>query len=141
VDSSLLAVSYIAVDIALIDTNSFMAYLFLLEGSLTILTAIMAAIVLPKDLQRAYFLSQAKRDLGIARQLADSVDEVNAPFKWSDAICEFKYWHNYLIFFSFGIIIGTSSNFLSIIVQGMGYSTVKTKSSKLVSSGVWRCRF
>lgn len=128
-DSSLLAVSYFAVDIALIDTNSFMAYLFLLEGSLTILAAIMAAIVLPKDLQRAYFLSQAQRDLGIARQLADSVDEANAPFKWSDAICEFKYWHSYpqiAIIFSFGVLIGTSSNFLSIIVQGMGYSTVKT---------------
>lgn len=105
------------------------AYLFLLEGSLTILAAIMAAIVLPKDLQRAYFLTQAQRELGMARQLADSVDEANVPFKWSDAVREFKYWHIYLriaIIFSFGVLIGTSSNFLPIIVQGMGYSTVKT---------------
>jgi hypothetical protein len=105
------------------------AYLFLLEGSLTILAAIMAAIVLPKDLQRAYFLTQAQRDLGMARQLADSVDEANVPFKWSDAVREFKYWHIYLriaIIFSFGVLIGTNSNFLPIIVQGMGYSTVKT---------------
>lgn len=105
------------------------AYLFLLEGSLTILAAIIAAIVLPKDLQRAYFLTQAQRNLGMARQLADSVDETNVPFKWSDAVREFKYWHIYLriaIIFSYGVLIGTSSNFLPIIVQGMGYSTVKT---------------
>jgi predicted DCC family thiol-disulfide oxidoreductase YuxK len=119
--------------------------LFLLEGGLTILSAVAAFFILPKDLKRAYFLTKEQREVGINKMLADSLDQEDAGFNWSDAFREFKTIHIYIrivIIFSFGVLIGTNSNFLPIIVRRLGYSVVKTnlvsQQKERASAGTYR---
>ncbi len=65
----------------------------------------------------------------MASQLLNSVDAVTTKFNLRRSLQEFKSWHVYvraLIYFDVGVLLGTSANFLPIIVQRLGYDTVKT---------------
>jgi MFS family permease len=113
------------------------SYLFLLEGSLTLITAIVAAFVLPKDLQTAYFLSEEEKTAGATLQLLDSVQQTSSEFKWSEALSEFRTLHfpvRAAIGFTFGVLLNSNANFLAIMTQRLGYSVVKTN---LVCILIW----
>ena len=105
------------------------AYLYLVEGSLTLLVAAVAFFVLPRNLQTTYFLTQAEKEAGTALQLMDSVSEVTTVFSWAEALSEFRTWHVYvrmIIAFTFGVLLNSNANFLAIMTQRLGYDVVKT---------------
>jgi MFS family permease len=105
------------------------SYLFLLEGSLTLITAIVAAFVLPKDIETAYFLSEEEKRAGTTLQLMDSVKETHSGFNWGEALSEFRTLQfpvRAAIGFSFGVLLNSNANFLAIMTQRLGYSVVKT---------------
>jgi MFS family permease len=107
------------------------SYLFLLEGSLTIATAIIACVVLPCDIETAYFLTENEKRAGSTHHLLD-VQKVNTSgrkINWRDAISEFKSWHfpvRVMIGFTFGTLLNSNANFLAIMTGRLGYSVVKT---------------
>ncbi|CAM1507787.1 Fc.00g046350.m01.CDS01 [Cosmosporella sp. VM-42] len=105
------------------------SYLFILEGCLTCLIAIVAYFVLPGDIEHAYFLTQAEKDAAQLRMELDSMRQRNDKFVWSEALAEFKTVHScarLLVAFSVGILPNASANFLAIMTQRLGYSVTKT---------------
>jgi MFS family permease len=105
------------------------SYLFILEGSLTILVAILGVFVLPESPRDAFFLSQREKDVAEQRILLDSVEYLENRFNWSEALYEFKSVHVYIrmvIMCSAGILVSSNGNFLAPIVSSLGFSTVKT---------------
>lgn len=105
------------------------SYLFILEGCLTVLMALMGFAVLPKAPGTAYFLSQKERDIAEKRILLDSVEYLENRFNWTEAISEFKSPHMYVrmvLMFNAGVLVSSNGNFLAIIVHRLGYSVVKT---------------
>jgi MFS family permease len=105
------------------------SYLFILEGCLTVLVAILGLFVLPKSPRKAFFLSEEEKDIAERRILLDSVEYLENRFNWSEALYEFKSVHVYirmLIMCSAGILVSSNGNFLAPIVASLGFSTVKT---------------
>ena len=105
------------------------SYLFILEGCVTCLVAIIAYFVLPKDISHAYFLTQTEKAVAEKRIQLESMQNRNDKFVWSEAITEFKTVHGIarvLIAFSVGILPNASANFLAIMVVRFGYSVTKT---------------
>lgn len=113
------------------------SYLFILEGCLTILVAILGFFVLPKAPRQAFFLNEKEKEIAEQRILLDSVEYLENRFSWTEALYEFKSPHVYirmLIMCSAGILVSSNGNFLAPIVSSLGYSTVKTN---LVSTSIF----
>lgn len=113
------------------------SYLFILEGCLTVLVAIVAYFVLPADIKRAYFLTQVEKDMAEMRIQLESMQNRNDKFVWSEAVTEFKTIHGVarvLIGFSVGILPNASANFLAIMTVRLGYSVTKTNLVSLSGS-------
>ncbi|CEJ62628.1 hypothetical protein PMG11_11123 [Penicillium brasilianum] len=105
------------------------SYLFFLEGGLTMAWAIFMFFVLPSDTQRAWFLTQAEKEVARLRLEQDSVTTLNAKFSWRESLSEFSTPHGYIrICLSFvgGTILTSNANFLVIVVERLGYDVVKT---------------
>lgn len=105
------------------------SYLFILEGCLTCLAGIVAFFVLPSTIQGAWFLNEAEKNALLLKNGNDSKQTTETKINWKEATMELRGIHFYiraLIGISFGVILATNSNFLAIIVQRLGYSTVKT---------------
>lgn len=105
------------------------SYLFIIEGSLTVFFAIVMCLYIPRRLTSARFLTPEEKAAGIARQLSDSVDEVDGKFSWNQALIEMKSWHTYvriLISFSISVPLASNNNFLAPMVARLGYGTAKT---------------
>lgn len=105
------------------------SYLFILEGCLTCLWAIIAYFILPKDIAHAYFLDATEKKVAETRMQLESMENRNDHFVWSEALTEFKTIHGYarmLIAFSVGILPNSSANFLAILTVRLGYSVTKT---------------
>ncbi len=105
------------------------AYLFILEGCLTVLVAIVAVFVLPESPRKARFLTEQEKDAAEQRILADSVESLENKFVWSEALYEFKSPHIYVRMVmqcTAGILVSSNGNFLAIITASLGYSVVKT---------------
>lgn len=84
---------------------------------------------MPASIETASFLTKDDKNAGMASQLLNSVDGASTKFGFKRSLREFKTWHIYLraiIYFTVGVVLGTSGNFLPIIVQRLGYDTVKT---------------
>ncbi|KGO77104.1 Major facilitator superfamily domain, general substrate transporter [Penicillium italicum] len=104
-------------------------WLFIIEGSMTLLTGAVAYFLLPDGVRNAWFLSDRERAAATARLLRDTSSEVNTPFDlksafetWSD--WKFPVWC--LITFTYPVAYATAMNFFPLIVQRLGYSVVKT---------------
>ncbi|CAK7204194.1 hypothetical protein SEUCBS139899_006948 [Sporothrix eucalyptigena] len=105
------------------------SYLFIIEGSLTVFFAIIMGLYIPQRLTSARFLTAEEKAAGVARQLADSVDEVDSKFSWNEAIIELRTWHTWiriLIVFSISVPLASNNNFLAPMVARLGYGTAKT---------------
>lgn len=105
------------------------SYLFFLEGGLTMTLAIFMFFALPSDTQRAWFLTQAEKEVARLRLEQDSVTTLNAKFSWRESLSEFYTPHGYIrICLSFvgGTILTSNANFLVIVVERLGYDVVKT---------------
>lgn len=105
------------------------AYLFFVEGSVTVLWAVVIICVLPADCEHAWFLNKMERNVARLRVELDLGAKFDNRFDWKESLSEFKSFHPYLravMGFSNGVVLTSNSNFLAMIVERMGYSTVKT---------------
>ncbi|KAJ5585255.1 uncharacterized protein N7459_005055 [Penicillium hispanicum] len=104
-------------------------WLFIIEGGMTFAIGIVGIFVLPDSPQTAWFLNDRERRAASARQLRDSSTEVSTGFDlkecfrtWSD--WKFPIWC--AITFTYPVAYATAMNFFPLIVERLGFSTVKT---------------
>ena len=104
-------------------------YLFLIEGSVTVLFAIFAYWYLPRSAATAKFLNEDEKSLAFHRIQVDSSSVVAEEFNLKEALSIFKQPTSYA-FLSIEICLGVPLQsvalFLPQIIQRLGYSTVKT---------------
>jgi len=104
-------------------------YLFLIEGSLTVLFSAFAFFYLPKNAGEARFLNDNEKKLAYHRIQVDSSSIVNEQFNLQDALKIFRQPTTYAflaIEMCLGVPLQSVSLFLPQIVARLGYSTVKT---------------
>lgn len=104
-------------------------YLFIIEGSFTVLFAFVAYFYLPKSASEAHFLNAEERKLAYTRMQIDSSSVVNEKFNLRDALQIFKMPATYGflgIEICLGVPLQSVALFLPQIVQRLGYSPVKT---------------
>jgi len=104
-------------------------YLFLIEGSLTLLFAIFAWFFLPRTADSANFLNGSEKRLAYHRIQVDSSSVVNEEFNLRDSLKIFRHPTTYaflVIEMCLGVPLQSVSLFLPQIVAALGYSTVKT---------------
>ncbi|QUC16625.1 uncharacterized protein UV8b_00866 [Ustilaginoidea virens] len=104
-------------------------YLFLIEGSLTVLFAVFAYWYLPSSAAQASFLSQEEKALAFRRIQVDSSSVVSEEFSLRQALGIFKYPSSYAflaIEVCLGVPLQATSLFLPQIIQRLGYSPVRT---------------
>ncbi|KAK9478902.1 major facilitator superfamily domain-containing protein [Lipomyces japonicus] len=88
-------------------------WLFIIEGTCTVVAAMSAAAFLPRDVSHAKFLTHQERASAFLRVQGDSSSVVNEPLRLSEATC-------------LGVPLQSVTLFLPQIVERLGYSTVKT---------------
>lgn len=104
-------------------------WLFIIEGSCTVITAVGAWSFLPRDVASAKFLTEEERTLGFLRVQSDSSAVVNEPLKIKDSLKIFAHpvtWGWLILEISLGVPLQSVSVFLPQIVERLGYSTVMT---------------
>ncbi|KAH8884942.1 retrograde regulation protein 2 [Thozetella sp. PMI_491] len=104
-------------------------YLFIIEGSLTMFFALVTLAVIPTSIRTAWFLTEEEKNVAEARILADSAQGISNDFAWGEAFNEFKTPHPYvriIIAITYSTLLNSNNNFLAIIVNRLGFSTVKT---------------
>ncbi|KXT03787.1 hypothetical protein AC578_752 [Pseudocercospora eumusae] len=104
-------------------------YLFAIEGSLTILGAIIAFTFLPYSAAHAKFLNEDEKNLAFYRIQVDSSAIVNEKFHLKSALSILRHptsWVILLIEMCLGIPLQSVGLFLPQIVARLGYSKVKT---------------
>ncbi|TID24290.1 putative MFS transporter [Venturia nashicola] len=104
-------------------------YLFIIEGSCTILFAIFSFCYLPHSAADAPFLSEEEKKLAFYRMQIDSSSTVNEKFDLKESFKIFKHptsWIILAIEICLGVPLQSVTLFLPQIVSRLGYSTVKT---------------
>lgn len=104
-------------------------YLFLIEGSCTILFSIFAFFYLPQTAGEARFLNDEEKKLAFHRIQVDSSSVVNEKFDLRDSLKIFKQPTAYaflIVEMCLGVPLQSVSLFLPQIVGRLGYSTIKT---------------
>ncbi|KIY69131.1 MFS general substrate transporter [Cylindrobasidium torrendii FP15055 ss-10] len=104
-------------------------YLFLIEGSVTVLFSSFAFFYLPKSGSEAWFLDEKQRQIAYQRIQIDSSSIVNEPFVLKDALQVFTYpsaWAWIAIEICLGVPLQGVSLFLPQIIGRLGYDKVKT---------------
>lgn len=88
-------------------------YLFLIEGGLTVIFAVIAFWWLPANPQTAWFLNQDEREAAKCRILRDSSKEVEVDFNWKECFSTWKNWKFFpwcVISFTYPVAFSTSAN-------------------------------
>lgn len=104
-------------------------YLFLIEGGLTVVFAVIAFWWLPASPQTAWFLTAEEKHAIQNRLLRDGSQALESDFSWKEC---FQTWNNWKFFpwcvisFTYPVAFATSANFLPLILRRLGYSTVIT---------------
>ncbi|KAL4873948.1 hypothetical protein BDV12DRAFT_205384 [Aspergillus spectabilis] len=104
-------------------------YLFIIEGAATVLFSLFAFWYLPRSASEAKFLSPDEKALAFHRIQVDSSSVVNEKFNLRDALGIFRHPTTYgflAIEICLGVPLQGVALFMPQIVQGLGYSTVKT---------------
>lgn len=104
-------------------------YLFIIEGSCTVLFSFFAFFYLPQSASTAKFLSQSEKELAYYRMQVDSSSVVNEKFNLKDSFRIFKHWTSFMILaieICLGVPLQSVQLFLPQIVSRLGYSAVKT---------------
>ncbi|KAK5634865.1 hypothetical protein RRF57_010578 [Xylaria bambusicola] len=103
-------------------------WLFIIEGTLTVLFAIFVFFYLPKSAAEARFLNEEEKTLAYHRIQVDSSSIVNEPFNLKESLQIFKRPSTYgflLIEIALGVPIQSVALFLPQIVQRIVKDTVK----------------
>ena len=93
-------------------------YLFIIEGSMTMFLAIVAFILLPRQLSRARFLTEEMKRVGTFR-LRKEFEIEKVAFSWSATLKPLLDWHTWLFGFMalcYGVAAATVSNFLPVCI-------------------------
>ncbi|KAK1142905.1 hypothetical protein N8T08_007146 [Aspergillus melleus] len=104
-------------------------WLFIIEGSMTLLTGITGFWWLPDRPQTAWFLNERERKAATTRLLRDTSSEVETGLDLKAAFQTWKDWKFpiwCIITFTYPVAYATAMNFFPLIVQRLGFSTVKT---------------
>ncbi|KAH8882622.1 MFS general substrate transporter [Thozetella sp. PMI_491] len=104
-------------------------YLFIIEGSASVLFSFFAFFYLPQSAATARFLNEKEKELAFHRIQVDSSSVVGEAFDLKDSLKIFKYPVTYAfiaIEICLGVPLQSVSLFLPQIVGRLGYSTVKT---------------
>lgn len=104
-------------------------YLFLIEGAGTVLFALFALWYLPRSASEASFLTPEEKELAYLRLQIDSSSVVNEKLDIRDAFQVFKHGTSWVILgiqICLGVPLQAVQLFLPVIIQRLGYSTVKT---------------
>ncbi|QDS73858.1 hypothetical protein FKW77_006771 [Venturia effusa] len=104
-------------------------YLFIIEGSCTILFSIFSFWYLPHSAADASFLNEDEKKLAFYRMQIDSSSVVNEKFDLKESFKIFKHpssWMILAIEICLGVPLQSVTLFLPQIVSRLGYSTVKT---------------
>jgi len=104
-------------------------YLFVIEGSCTILFSLFALWYLPRSASEARFLSAEEKALAFHRMQIDSSSIVNEAFNLKESLQIFKHPTSWLILaieICLGVPLQSVQLFLPQIIARLRYSTVKT---------------
>lgn len=104
-------------------------YLFIIEGSLTMLCAILTFFIVPRNIRSCRFLTEAEKNVAEMRILAESAQALENNFSWREAVGEFRTIHPYvriIVAITYSTLQTSNNNFLAIIVGRLGYDAVKT---------------
>lgn len=104
-------------------------YLFIIEGSCTVLFSIFSFWYLPHSASDASFLNEEEKKLAFYRMQIDSSSVVNEKFDLKESFKIFKHptsWMILAIEICLGVPLQSVTLFLPQIVSRLGYSTVKT---------------
>lgn len=103
--------------------------LFIIEGSLTCIVAIVGFFWLPGTPESAWFLNDSEKLAARMRMLRDGSSEVGTKFRLKDC---FRTWRNWkfilwcIISFTYSVAFTTTATFLPQIVARLGFPAVKT---------------
>ncbi|KAI5247670.1 MFS general substrate transporter [Aureobasidium subglaciale] len=103
--------------------------LFVIEGSLTCMVALVGFFWLPATPESAWFLDDTEKLAARLRMLRDGSSEVGTEFNLKDC---FRTWNNWkfalwcIISFTYSVAFTTTATFLPQIVARLGFSAVKT---------------
>ncbi|CAG7925838.1 unnamed protein product [Penicillium olsonii] len=101
-------------------------WLFIIEGSMTLVTGVVGFFLLPDSAPKAWFLNEREKLAANARLLRDTSSEVDTGF---DLKACFETWNDWkfpvwcLITFTYPVAYATAMNFFPL---RLGYSVVKT---------------
>ncbi|KAG9122129.1 Glycoside hydrolase 2 (Mannanase, beta-galactosidase), partial [Ceratobasidium sp. 392] len=101
------------------------AWIFILEGLLTIIVAVISYWIVPDWPERAAFLTPEERARLIERSKYDSAGVTEA-FKWKyvvQALGDHLVWGYALLFHGFAFVLYSLSLFLPTIIAGLGYAS------------------
>ncbi|KAH8148409.1 uncharacterized protein LAJ45_07511 [Morchella importuna] len=104
-------------------------FLFLIEGSCTVLFSLFAWWYLPMSAAKARFLSDAEKELAFHRIQVDSSSVVDEKFNLKESLKVFKLpvaWAWLAIEVCLGVPLQSVSLFLPQIVGRLGYNVIKT---------------
>ncbi|KAH9829796.1 transporter [Teratosphaeria destructans] len=104
-------------------------YLFVVEGSLSIVGAVIAFLFLPMSAARARFLTPEQKKLAFHRIQMDSSAVVEEKFAFRDAVKILRQWTSWMLIaisMCLGVPLQSVSLFLPQIIARLGYGTVKT---------------
>ncbi|KAG0633780.1 major facilitator superfamily domain-containing protein [Tuber brumale] len=104
-------------------------YLFIIEGTCTVLFSFFAYWYLPMSAANAHFLSPKEKELAFYRIQVDSSSTVDEKFNLRESVKVFKMpvaWAWLAIEICLGVPLQSVSLFLPQIVERLGYSVVKT---------------
>jgi MFS family permease len=113
-------------------------YLFIIEGGLTIVMALVAWFWLPDGPGSAWFLNEEERVLATSRIIKDNVDYITHNYSSNgietdrltkrdvkETIKDWKTWYVLVFNICASVPNQTFSVFLPLVVQGLGYSSIE----------------
>ncbi|KAL9562832.1 hypothetical protein ACKAV7_013018 [Fusarium commune] len=104
-------------------------WLFIIEGTMTVILGIIAFWWLPADPQSAWFLTEEEKHVARQRALRDGTGVIGEEFNLKEC---FKSWNSWrfavwcVISLTYPVAFSTTSNFLPLIIRRLGYNTVIT---------------
>ncbi|KZV98850.1 MFS general substrate transporter [Exidia glandulosa HHB12029] len=106
------------------------AWIFILEGLLTIVISAAAFFITPDWGHSASFLTDAERQRFLERLAADSDAGVQEQFSWRlvrSALTDHLVWAYAFLFHGFAFVLYSLSLFLPSIIAGLGFATWKAQ--------------
>ncbi|KAF7192467.1 putative transporter, partial [Pseudocercospora fuligena] len=114
-------------------------YIFLIWGAITTFWGILVLLVLPDSPLKARFLSAPERQLVLARVKENNTGLENKQWKleqFIEALTDIKTWLLFIFAVTSNSPNGGLTNFQSLIIKGMGFSTLQTTLIQMPSGAV-----